>query len=246
MSKAALTLTTLSTPVTVQDLTTPGWSEMTVAATQPHGVVHLLLERGLLLPMTRNCPACSFGILKSPLHPHEDTRYTDGWRLRCNKCKYDYGVRCGSLFEHYRVPLAPLAMVLRAFDARIQIEHCAKQSQLSYDTIASFYRSGRVALEVAEDHTMVTMKEVINKHLNRSTTVTMSDKHKSFGFLEHERRHFWCEKRKHGGRLWIEVEDIMLCDHFGPGDKTQFGIHTVMDKSSVHFFVHVPRDSDNF
>ena len=71
------------------------------------------------------------------------------------------------------------------------------------------------------------MKECINKHLNRSTTITISDKHKSFKFLEDERKHFWSEKRKCGGRLWMEIDEIMLVDHYGPGfNTTPFDIHT--------------------
>ena len=86
--------------------------------------------------------------------------------------------------------------------------------------------SGHVALEEAPDHKWQTMQRLINKHVNRSTTITITDRHASFLFLEEERRHFWCEKRKKGSRLWLEVDDILLCDHFGPGTKVEFGIHT--------------------
>ena len=57
--------------------------------------------------------------------------------------------------------------------------------------------------------------------------MTLSDKHKSFGFLERERRHFYSQKRHAGhDRLWMQVDDVMLCDHYGPGEDAQFGIHT--------------------
>jgi hypothetical protein len=100
--------------------------------------------------------------------------------------------------------------------------------------------NGKVALEVAEDHTMETMKRVINKHLHRSTTITLSDKHASFKFLERERMHLLSEKR-HGGhdRMWVVVDEIHIRDHYGPGYHATFGIHT---NTIEGFWAHCRRE----
>jgi hypothetical protein len=47
--------------------------------------------------------------------------------------------------------------------------------------------SGHVALDISLDHKKVSMERIMNRHLPHATTITISDKHLSFGFLEQQR-----------------------------------------------------------
>ncbi len=68
---------------------------------------------------------------------------------------------------------------------------------------------------------------LINKHLPCESAVTITDGHKSFQFLEYQRRHFWCKKRKTGHSLWLEVDEVMLKDWFEEGaEPRKMGVHT--------------------
>lgn len=99
--------------------------------------------------------------------------------------------------------------------------------------------SGYVALDIANDHKMATMRKVMNPHLNRSSTVTLSDKHKSFSFLERERDHFWVTKHKGDRRMWIEKEEVLLLDYCGPNSKVEFNVHT---NTIEGFWSHMRRE----
>jgi transposase-like protein len=87
--------------------------------------------------------------------------------------------------------------------------------------------SGRVALALAMGHTKEEMRRVIAPHLPHSSTITISDRHQSFNFLEEDREHFWAIKKKSKHGMWVVVEDVSLFDRFGPGyGETRFNLHT--------------------
>jgi transposase-like protein len=85
----------------------------------------------------------------------------------------------------------------------------------------------RVALEMAWGHKKEEMRRVIAHHIPHTSTVTISDRHQSFNFLEEDRKHYWAIKKHTSKALWVETEEVVLYDHFGEGyGETRFNLHS--------------------
>jgi hypothetical protein len=62
--------------------------------------------------------------------------------------------------------------------------------------------TGWVALDIADDHTTATIRPLIESHLPHNDTITITDKHPSFKFLEEDHPHYWAVKQKAGSAMW--------------------------------------------
>lgn len=74
--------------------------------------------------------------------------------------------------------------------------------------------SGRVALELSNGHSKEEMRRVIMPHLPFESTTTISDRHKSFNFLEETREHRWAIKQKTKHGLWVKVDEVNIYQRF--------------------------------
>jgi hypothetical protein len=101
--------------------------------------------------------------------------------------------------------------------------------------------SGMVALDWSIGHTMEAMETAILRHLPHPHTITMSDQHKSFGFLERtQRKHIWVKKKKYGhGGMFVEVDEVNLNDHLFQGSRQTFTTHT---NTIEGFWAHFRRE----
>src|SRR6185437_4465742 len=66
----------------------------------------------ILLPLNRYCPSCIDKHPEQRLKAYNDTTYTDGIRLRCNRCKGEWSVRHGSIFCQSALPLITLLRLI--------------------------------------------------------------------------------------------------------------------------------------
>lgn len=63
--------------------------------------------------------------------------------------------------------------------------------------------TGWVGLDIANDHTAATIRPLMEAHLPHKSTVCITDKDQSFSCLKQRHPHYWSEKRKAGGALWV-------------------------------------------
>jgi hypothetical protein len=75
--------------------------------------------------------------------------------------------------------------------------------------------SNKCHLELCETHATWAVHPIISAHVKHPKTITITDKHLSFKFLETETEHWWVEKRKTNGRIWMKVDNILILDHYG-------------------------------
>lgn len=117
-------------------------TELYKASSTPLRLLKLLIRHKLILPLKRPCPCCN-----TPLSPHPDSTYTDGYRLRCNHCSNDYSVRHSSIFSTFRTSLYTLAQIILHFHANLTIEQVHQLTDVSCHTISKFYKLIREKLQ---------------------------------------------------------------------------------------------------
>jgi hypothetical protein len=93
--------------------------------------------------------------------------------------------------------------------------------------------SNKCHLEVCETHATYAVHPIISAHIPHSRTITITDKHLSFNFLETETKHFWVNKKKCEGRIWMKVDNIMILDHYGAREPP-----TEKDAKDANFPLH--------
>lgn len=105
-------------------------------------------------------------------------------------------------------------------------------------------KSGKVALIISPDHKKKSFQPLVKNHLPHHTTITLSDQHKSFNFLEQtQKKHEWVIKKKSAGKVWMEVEEVTLYRHYDRADtvenKATFLTHT---NTIEGFWAHFRRE----
>ncbi len=89
----------------------------------------------MLLPLKRPCLTC-----ERPLRHENDEHYADGVRLRCHHCRNNWGVRSGSVFEHFFITLHELGRLLCYFDAHLTVTQATHLSAVSEDTVTKLWK----------------------------------------------------------------------------------------------------------
>lgn len=158
----------------------------------PRQLVDAFIRIGLLLSLDRPCPRCDDNL--HFLVPHEDDRLRDRMRLRCNHCKSNWSVRHGSFLEIDELYLPALQPPLDIF---------GEQPPPVWVIGAIGRQTQWVALDIAPNHTSVTLRPLVEAHLPHDQTRTITDNDASSLFLRRRHPHYIAEKRKAGGALWV-------------------------------------------
>jgi transposase-like protein len=111
-------------------------------ARAPKSAILFFAERYLIQSVARPCPTCTDVV--RPLTLYADTRYTDGYRVRCTHCHGDWSVRHGSIAEHFQLTLTDLATLIAYFDAHVQIHQAIQLAGCHRNTVCKLYAAVRV------------------------------------------------------------------------------------------------------
>lgn len=98
-------------------------------------LVNLLWEKQLLLPLSRSCLRCS-----TAMRGYTDHKYDLGWRVHCQRCDTDEGVKRGSIFEHFRTPVPVLCELIREFEARVTVVQASRLTGVADKTISKLWK----------------------------------------------------------------------------------------------------------
>ena len=147
------TSTPAPTPAASHTLPTPLPADCAASARLPDvheidspDLVATLIRLGLLLPLDRPCHTCA-----TPLSPRLDAAYADGWCLRCWKCRTNFGVRHGSFFADFALPLRRLCRLLRSMEAhnnlKVAVAGVAREHQLGRTTMTKVWKRVRERMQ---------------------------------------------------------------------------------------------------